>query len=223
MNHTEQAPISVVQGPYGLFRNNHKLMVMLVTLLVSNVFLTVFSSGFLSYLQLYSEKSYGNALSNCITKLDQITILVSIGQQSVYFAIAIVSCAWINRVCKNAWLLDAPHMKITPAWSVVHYFIPVLNLWKPYMAMKDIRRTSYGNDHSLEKTLPLWWTMWLLFNIITLAVVWSTNNADSRENYVMANKLKLIKLPVEVALSIFFSTIVMNVTRTQKMRILQWR
>ena len=57
MNHTEQAPISVVHGPYGLFRNNHKLMVMLVTLLVSNVFLTVFSSGFLSYLQLNSQKS----------------------------------------------------------------------------------------------------------------------------------------------------------------------
>jgi hypothetical protein len=223
MNHTEQAPISVVHGPYGLFRNNHKLMVMLVTLLVSNVFLTVFSSGFLSYLQLNSQKSYGNVLTDYITKLDQITILVSIGQHSVYFTIAIIACAWINRVCKNAWLLDAPHMKIAPGWSVGHYFIPVLNLWKPYMAMKDIRRTSYGNDHSLDKTLPLWWTMWLLFNVISLAVVWTTSNADNRENYVMANKLKLIKLPIEVALSISFSTIVMNITRTQKMRFSQWR
>ena len=114
-------------------------------------------------------------------------------------------------------------MKIAPGWSVGHYFIPVLNLWKPYMAMKDIRRTSYGNDHSLEKTLSLWWTMWLLFNVISLAVVWTTSNADNRENYLMANKLKLIKLPIEVALSISFSTIVMNITRTQKMRFLQWR
>ncbi len=212
-----------IQGPYGSFRNNGGLMATLITLLVINVFLTLFSSGFLSFLQLQVYESDDYVLTDELTKLDQIVGLVSIGHLILYILLAIIFCVWMNRSCKNAWLLDAPHMKITPGWSVGYYFIPILSLWKPYVAMKEIRRASYGNDHDLGKTLPLWWTFWLLSNLIGQVIGRLSLGAETLEDYIMVSKIELINMPIELILSGLAMVLVLNITRAQKSRMAQWR
>ncbi len=57
-------------------------------------------------------------------------------------------------------------MKFTPGWSVGYYFIPFLNLWRPYQAMKEIWKAS-KNPTSWEgeergAILPWWWFFFLV-------------------------------------------------------------
>jgi hypothetical protein len=92
----------------------------------------------------------------------------------VYFVVFIVTTVafakWIHRANLNSRGFGAKDMRFTPGWAVGYYFIPILNLVRPYQAMKEIWKIS-GNprDWQNEKDspiLPIWWTLWILSAIV---------------------------------------------------------
>jgi len=57
--------------------------------------------------------------------------------------------------------------EFTPGWSIGYYFVPFLNLYKPYKAMKEIFAISenpknWYNIKVTDKTLIYWWALWLI-------------------------------------------------------------
>lgn len=58
------------------------------------------------------------------------------------FAAAILFLVWKYRAAVNARLLDPSAMKISPGLAVGSYFIPLVNLVLPYLAMAGIARAS---------------------------------------------------------------------------------
>jgi hypothetical protein len=80
------------------------------------------------------------------------------------------------RASKNARALGAKAMTITPGWAVGWYFIPFMNLFKPYQAMKEIYQASEPTAGALdwkEATVPgflgWWWGFWIVSNILSQA------------------------------------------------------
>jgi len=72
-----------------------------------------------------------------------------------YLAVFIISGILIlKRIYQsnqNARYLGAKDMAFTPAWSIGFYFIPIVSLWKPYQAMKEIRQASQNpNNWQIE-------------------------------------------------------------------------
>ncbi len=67
---------------------------------------------------------------------------------------------WLYRANNNAHALH-PEKKFefTPAWSVGSYFIPILFLYWPYKALKEIWFTTIANNSSL---LQIWWLTFLM-------------------------------------------------------------
>ena len=51
---------------------------------------------------------------------------------------------WIHRANYNSHRLGAENMEFTSGWSIGYYFIPILALFKPYQAMKEIWQTSHN-------------------------------------------------------------------------------
>ncbi len=126
-------------------------------------------------------------------------------------------CLWINRSCKNAWLLNPPKMKATPAWAVAYYFIPIVSLWKPYSSMLEIRNASFGMRANLTRLLPLWWFSWLAFMILTAGQLTGHLSINVE---IMAILDKLAALPTwQVSLSIIFPiAVVVSITNAQKQK-----
>lgn len=64
-----------------------------------------------------------------------------------YFVIFIASVTligrWIYIANSNARQLGAQGMEFTPGWSVGWYFIPIANIWKPFLAMREIWKASH--------------------------------------------------------------------------------
>jgi hypothetical protein len=95
-----------------------------------------------------------------------VTVLLNIVGMVLY-------CVWIYRANKNARALGARGMTITPGWAVGFHFIPILNLFKPYQAAKEIYQAS-GPDVGPEdwQASPApgwilgWWLTWLLANFM---------------------------------------------------------
>lgn len=204
-----------VHGPYGAFRNNNLLRSFIVSLLIIEAMLTIFV--FIIH-QIVAPADLHQTGSSLL----QILTWIGIGQIATRVSLIVLFCFWINRTCKNGWLLDPPKMKTSPAWAVGYYFIPVLQLWKPFTSMREIRDASYGRRDKLSATLPLWWVFWLALMFIgSITNVLSANTAD-RESLTMAYKLATVSGPVKIILDYLAIALVLGITRAQNVRVTQW-
>jgi|GEM_PF-4518444 len=98
------------------------------------------------------------------TIADGFSAFFGLGFALVYTAGVVAFCMWMNRVCRNAHALATREMTITPGWSVGYFFIPIVSLWKPFQAMKEIWKASVGVAPA--PVLGLWWTLWLVSGFI---------------------------------------------------------
>tara|TARA_B100000963_G_scaffold197151_1_gene171554 strand:- start:64 stop:813 length:750 start_codon:yes stop_codon:yes gene_type:complete len=87
----------------------------------------------------------------------------------------IFAAIWIYRANYNVRCLGATRLIFTPGTSVIWYFVPIANLWKPYQAMKEIFIKSHNLNENVDKInnapsfFALWWFCWIVGNIITQA------------------------------------------------------
>lgn len=78
-------------------------------------------------------------------------------------ATAIALCLWTHRAARQALARGAPLDVDTPAGAVVAWFIPILNLARPFTLMRQMF-ASAGRDASL---VSVWQTSWLVGLIVT--------------------------------------------------------
>ncbi len=113
-------------------------------------------------------------------------------------------------------------MKTTPGWAVGYYFIPILVLWKPFTAMKEIRSASYGSDTALRSILPLWWTFWLISLFLNNIILGNSMDSQDQESYLMACKLDLVSAPLDVIHNYLAIALITGNTLAQQRRAEYW-
>ncbi|MEK7950736.1 DUF4328 domain-containing protein [Luteolibacter soli] len=160
-----------VASQYRLYRDNRTLAAWLVGLLVLGALVNLARGGLhLAY-----------TLTAFAADQKRVKMIEGImnGLGFVMFACMIVFGIWIVRSAKNAWLfaevarfrkrvdfqVQQTYLQDTPGWAVGWYFIPIANLWKPFVAMRDIVRASTMREGLPSFLLPTWWTLWILCNL----------------------------------------------------------
>lgn len=83
---------------------------------------------------------------------------------------------WVFRTRKNLPILNGINLKFSPAWSILVFFIPILNLFRPYQVIaetwevSDPATTNSIVDESPNPGAPklvfAWWAFWLLSEIM---------------------------------------------------------
>lgn len=219
---TEQVSPENISGTYGPFRKNGTLKNLLVSLLVLDAMLIIFNDGVINFMDMRQYESADYLVSETSSQLDSIVLYSAWGKMALSIILIIVFAIWINRSCKNAWLLDPPRMTITPAWSVGYYFIPILLLWKPFVAMKQIRSASYGKDHALKAVLPLWWTLWIISMLIDNVSTRMLQAPETVDDYLTGCKLVLVATPINVILNYLAIALVTGITLAQQRRLINW-
>lgn len=74
---------------------------------------------------------------------------------------------WIFKLSEYFHEETGGFMKFSPRWSVGWFFIPVMNFWKPYQVVAELRDKSErfsGKNlrHQLPfPIVPMWWTAWV--------------------------------------------------------------
>lgn len=146
---------------------------------------------------------------------DALSLDVGVLQCLVFLVSGIWILRWIYRASCNARELGAAGMRFSEGGSVFWYFVPILNLWKPFQAMKEIWRASErprdwqnGPAHGL---LVAWWTLWLLSSSASNASLRLTLRAESMGELLAANHVTLISDLLNIPLSIVFSLVVKTI------------
>lgn len=61
----------------------------------------------------------------------------------LYFATGVCFLAWLHRAYGNLRSLGARQLDSSPGWAVVSFFIPILNLFRPYQIVRETWRHSH--------------------------------------------------------------------------------
>jgi hypothetical protein len=98
-----------------------------------------------------------HAPSNSFTSLG---LLVGV----VTLAAVVVACIWQHRAASAGRALGIPSRR-SPAWGVGSWFVPIVNLWMPYSAVRDCLPP--GHPH--RPRVLQWWIAWLLAAYLSTA------------------------------------------------------
>lgn len=125
----------------------------------------------------------------------------------VFIVTGITFLRWTYRANLNCRGFGARDMRFTPGWSVGYYFIPIVNLFKPYQAMKEIWQVSHDPVDWKSVTaggwVDLWWGLWILSaiaNQVAFRVLMRAETVEALRTGTMFSLLaEIITIPLCLA------------------------
>lgn len=97
----------------------------------------------------------------------------------------IVFCCWIYVVAKNVRALGARRLRYSPGAAVGYNFVPIVCLWVPYQAMKEIWKASVDPTHwrsvHTSSVVRWWWGLWVFsiaFNYLLIRIALRAGGGD---------------------------------------------
>ena len=148
--------------------------------------------------------------------------LVGVLQLVISIPLGIVFLCWTWRVCKNAHALGMTPMTNTPGWAVGWYFIPIFNLWKPYMALREAFLASCfpdGEQQSGTSIFPAWWCFHIVSAIlgqISGRMAFSLGDSPEMAQLLTLNGIQITEGVVDILLNALTLVIVLRFLRCQR-------
>lgn len=86
----------------------------------------------------------------------------------VGLAAGIVWLVWQHRAQSNLFAMRVPGLSYTPGWSVGWWFVPVANLWVPFLTTRELWRGSGAGPGPRDRLLALWWFLWVATSVLSV-------------------------------------------------------
>ena len=123
---------------------------------------------------LYLIRTLGNGVDFSGTEVQisaGVLALIVVGVLLLTLVAGIVYLMWLHRAYQNLPALGVMKLDSSPGWAVGHYFIPILNLFRPYQTIVEIMRGSAPREEQLSGKVPTslagwWWTGWILAAVL---------------------------------------------------------
>lgn len=136
----------------------------------------------------------------------------------VILATASAFLIWLYRANANVRALGADDMMGSPGLGIAWFFIPLANLFMPYMTVRDVWRASARprdwQGESAPATIIAWWILWLAGGVIGV-VVFQMELANGFKPTPEAGQLSLVSDLIWVVASLLLVTIVRGVRERQ--------
>jgi hypothetical protein len=142
------------------------------------------------------------------------------GAVSVLMIVTIVIFGrWIVLAHRNLPALGAQHLEFRPGWAVGYFFIPVLNWWKPYQAMRSLWQSSRSVQRpELQDSpwiLPAWWTLWVVWSLQGNVTWRMQSGAQTVEGLALLTRIELFGHSLYLLLCIAASLVVARIWQAQ--------
>ena len=160
-----------------------------------------------------------STIENQATANDTRQQLIGILQIALFIITGISFLKFIYFSNSNSRSFGAKGMQFTPGWSIGYYFIPYLNLYKPYRAMKEIWKTSKDpKNWEILKTpslFPQWWTLWIISALLGNMSFRLSMKAEELNELFVSSTLTLASDLVKIPLSLIAIKMVLQIFEMQ--------
>lgn len=135
-----------------------------------------------------------------------------------FIVTGIIFLKWIYRAHINARGFGAQGMTHTPGWAVGSFFIPILCLFRPYQAMRQLWQTSRDplnwEVQEAGAVLPVWWTLWIISSILGQVIF--RMDAGTVDEIKTSTMVSISSDIVGVLLCLVAITLVKTISRMQE-------
>jgi hypothetical protein len=146
--------------------------------------------------------------------------IIGIVQLLAFIVTGVAFLMWIYRANLNVRGFGAGEMKFTPGWSVGYYFIPFVNLVRPYQAMKEIWKCSAnpGNWRMQPGSALLgwWWALWLISGFLGQISFRLSLAVDSPDSLQTATVASMISNIVDIPLCLIAISLISKIYARQR-------
>jgi hypothetical protein len=141
-----------------------------------------------------------------------------------FVAAAIPVLLWIHRAGTNLIEGGVNDLEHAPGWAVASYFIPVINLFVPMKAMRELCNRSNGEDVWQAKAavgdVSAWWSCFIAGNLVQawLIFTYSFNVLTNLEILTppgVNSGLGVFAIALLIGAAVFLFRIIGTVTRAQ--------
>ena len=158
-----------------------------------------------------------------LSAIDTRNVALAVVSVPVAILGVVVFCMFMVRANRNARSFGSP-MSITPGWAAGYFFVPILSLWKPYQAMKEIWQCSDpdpGAHAFTSRVTPMlgwWWALYITHNIAG-RVVWSMHkNLKLPKDFISASWTSIVASGFSIGAALLAIALVRAVARRQDER-----
>lgn len=128
-------------------------------------------SAFLQYL-LLKRMQNGDYTQQEATTNDIRHQIIAYANIAVYLICIVLFILWFRRAYNNLNLSNKANTKYAEGWAAGAWFVPFINLARPYFIMQEIWEKTQEATHNLithknGKIIGWWWIIWIINNIGT--------------------------------------------------------
>lgn len=195
-----------------------KISKFLIWLLVAGALLDIVAtcSSYLEYALLVAISEGQEITEETANANDLRQGLIGLSQILLFLVTAIVFCRWTYQIMGNARAVSDKSMKHSPGWAVGYYFIPVVNLWKPYQSLREAYEIFIGLEQGKKDKVvfPLWWSAWIVSGILGQIVFKLSLKAEELEQLIQASMFTIGSDAFDIFLDVMAVFLVLLVTRS---------
>lgn len=100
--------------------------------------------------------------------------MVTLLGMAVFAVCCIAFLLWFHKAIANLHDAGLSGLKARPGWSVASFFVPFVQLYAPYIAMRELWNRSHGEDEwqsdAAVSDISIWWTCLLAGTGLTFFV-----------------------------------------------------
>lgn len=176
MSYTPQQQPQQPYGPQAQFASAHTRAQLVKALLLANAGLAALALVLVFLLGGSASEGMADG-EETISPAALVEGLVALAQFTVYVATIVFFLLWLHRAYKNLRAFGV-RTEQTPGWAVGNWFIPILNLFRPYQNVKELWIKSDPDvdfAHGFAQPGPgardttiigLWWAAWLIAGFV---------------------------------------------------------
>jgi len=125
--------------------------------------------------------------------------IIGIFQILAWIGSGIAFIMWFRRAYYN--LHQKENMRYSDGWAAGGWFVPILNLWRPFQIMKEMYQTANQmlnsktpfSPHTLGMgALGAWWFCWIINNFLGRISFQLATKAESINDFINASLIDLV-------------------------------
>ncbi|OOF38798.1 hypothetical protein BKK49_09110 [Rodentibacter rarus] len=157
-----------------------------------------------------------------VDNFDNYTAIFSIVFFILVIAVLIVAGVWLYRSHKRLRGWGVKDLKFSDGSCVWWYFIPFMNLFKPYQAMRETWFASQSPMNWKLSSSPLllkvWWGSWIISNIVSniySKLSFHEEQSNSLDGLMFLTNISMVSGILDICATILFLKVVKKVNQMQ--------
>jgi hypothetical protein len=148
--------------------------------------------------------------------------LIALLRTAMFIGTVIVFLLWSHRAHRNLPALGAANLRFKPRDAVIYFFIPIMNLFRPYQVMKEIWYASHPtaelpkNGRPSIAVLGWWWGLFLYSNWIAGRAFRLSWGAETLSELKRASGASLFSDLMDIPAAVLAIALVHMVNRRQE-------